>query len=69
MIEVTKAQFYGAIAGPENIHPRPERTEVIWENQQTRQQVGRSEPGYVDPGATKRFFLTTDFAARKGIRL
>lgn len=69
MIEVSKDQFYKAIGGPEDIHPRSERTETIWEIQHTRQRVGRSEPGYVNncPRGTKRYWLTDEFAKKKGL--
>jgi len=67
MREVSKEAFFKAIGGPENIHPRSERTESIWEVVGTRQQVGRSEPGYASPhGTPYRYWLTDDFAKRKG---
>ncbi len=69
MIEVSKDVFYKAV-GPENVHPRCERTETIWEIQHTRQRVGRSVPGYVNdrPDGAKRYWLTDDFAARKQVK-
>lgn len=67
MIEVTKEQFYRAIGGPENIHPRSEREFTVWEVLHSRHVVGRSEPGYLEPGRQKRYWLARDFAARKGL--
>lgn len=71
MIEVGKDQFYRAISGPENIHPHSERDHSRWEIVGTRVVVGRSEPGYVGsgfPGRVQRYWLTDDFASKKGIR-
>ena len=70
MIEVTKAQFSSAIGGPENINPRPERDHSAWEIVGTRQLIGKTTPGYMggSPGEPKRYYLTPEFAARKGIK-
>lgn len=67
MIEVTKAQFFAAIGGPENIHPRPERDHDSWRDQRTREVVGRTDPGYMNPRDRPRYFLAPEFAQRKGI--
>lgn len=70
MIEVSKEDFFRAIGGPENIHPRSEETHSAWENQQTRELVGRTEPGYKGAfGARKRYMLTPSFAAKKGVEV
>ncbi len=70
MIEVSKETFYRAIGGPEDIIPRSERDETIWEINHSRQRVGRSLPGYANtcPAGTKCYWLTDEFAAKKGIR-
>lgn len=69
MIEVNKDTFYRAIGGPEDIIPRSERNETVWEVNHTRQRVGRSEPGYVsNPSGAKRYWLTDEFATKKGLR-
>lgn len=67
MIEVTKAQFFAAIGGPENIHPRSERDHASWLDQSTHEVVGRTEPGYVNPRDRVRYLLAPEFAQRKGI--
>ena len=67
LVEVTKSDFYRAI-GPENIGPRAERDHSDWEFLNTRQSVGRSEPGYMEPGKPKRYWLRAWFAEAKEIR-
>jgi hypothetical protein len=44
---VTKAEFFATV-GPLNVHPRPERDAIYWEDQRTRRLVGRSLPGYLN---------------------
>lgn len=67
MIEVSKEEFFRAIGGPENIHPRSEKTHSAWENLQTRELVGRTEPGYMrELGVKERYMLAPNFAAKKG---
>jgi hypothetical protein len=69
MIEVRKDDFYKAI-GPEDIVPRSERDVTYWEFQHSRQRVGETKPGYVNPcpRGTVRYYLAEDFAARKGVK-
>lgn len=67
-IEVTKEDFYKAIGGPENIHPRSEEYRSVWVNQDTRAVVGTTTPGYKGSfGVASRYYLTSEFAARKGV--
>ena len=69
MNEVSKEEFFRAIAGPENIHPRSERDRSVWENQRTREVVGISTPGYKFQYSTPScYMLDREFAARKGIK-
>ncbi|OAD82903.1 hypothetical protein ATN89_17630 [Comamonas thiooxydans] len=75
MVEVTKDQFFKAVGGPENIHPSSHPDHSSWEIVGTRTVVGRTEPGYKcrdkDGNYTskKNFWLTKEFAARKGINV
>ena len=69
MNEVSKEEFFRAIAGPENIHPHSERDRSVWENQRTREVVGITTPGYKHQhGASSRYMLDRNFAACKGIK-
>jgi len=64
MIEVPKEQFFKVI-GPMNVHPRPERSYTEWASLNTRQVVGRSEPGYIpDHQKADRYWLEEGFAKR-----
>ncbi|MGE8515728.1 hypothetical protein LQZ44_12195 [Alcaligenes nematophilus] len=69
MIEVTKDDFYRAIAGPENIHPTPETNRTVWKDLHAGEVVGRCTQGYVPRrGEPARYYLKNEFAARKGIK-
>lgn len=69
MIDVSKGDFFRAIGGPENIHPRCERDRSVWEVVGARNVVGITTPGYVTrPGELARYMLDREFAARKGIK-
>lgn len=46
MIEVTKEHFFATV-GKLNVHPRSERDYSAWEMVNTRELVGRTEPGYM----------------------
>jgi hypothetical protein len=62
MVEVSKAEFFWVI-GPMNAHPRSERTESVWEHVSTREVIGRTTPGYVNPSREPaRYFLTDKYA-------
>ena len=63
MKEVTRDQFYAAIGGPENVHPRPEKHRTFWEIVGTRELVGESTPGYMCEGPTA-YYLAPRFANR-----
>lgn len=64
MIEVPKEQFFKVI-GPMNVHPRPERSYTEWASLNTRQVVGRSEPGYIpDHQKADRYWLEQAFVKR-----
>ncbi len=69
MIEVSRADFYAAVGGPEDIHPRSHADHSLWLDQSTHVAVGRTEPGYIRPlASTPRYYLTEAFAQRKGAR-
>ncbi len=57
MREVTKDEFFAAI-GPMDVHPRPMRTHSEWIDQRTFREVGRSWPGYINPGDPAVYALT-----------
>lgn len=64
MIEATKEQFFKVI-GPMNVHPSPGRSYTEWASLNSRQIVGRSEPGYIpDHQKTDRYWLEEGFAKR-----
>lgn len=62
MIEVSKERFFQAIGAPLNVHPRSEKHVTHWEEVGTRRLIGQSEPGYLEPGKPKKWFLAEDFA-------
>lgn len=63
MVEVSEAQFFKAIGGPENIHPRAEPDASIWEIVGRREVVGKTVPGYKGGGLVKRqYFLIQPYA-------
>ncbi len=56
-VEVTEEQFFARV-GPLNVHPRPAPEASIWEMcDGSRAVIGRSEPGYKNHGAPKRYWL------------
>ena len=55
MREVTMDEFYATV-GPMNVHPRVEPEYTIWETP-NRTVVGRSLPGYRNPGDPKLYFV------------
>jgi hypothetical protein len=64
MIEVTKEKFFKVI-GPMSVHPRPEPECSMWESLNTREIVGKSEPGYKSRfGTPHRYWLKEGFASR-----
>ena len=65
MVEVSKARFYKAIGGPENIHPRAEPDASIWEVVGRREVVGKTVPGYKGGSSVRRqYFLIQPYADR-----
>lgn len=57
MNEVSREKFFEVI-GPMNVHPRPEPDHSEWASLNTRQVVGRSEPGYKNSfGKPNRYWL------------
>lgn len=70
MMEVTKDQFFATV-GQLNVHPRSERDYSTWEMVNTRETIGRTEPGYMcrdkDGRYTteKRYWVADRFAAAK----
>lgn len=63
MIEVSKEQFFQAV-GPRDVHPRSEPDCSVWEDQRTREVVGRTEPGWRAPtGKPKRYWISDKYAA------
>lgn len=58
MREVTKAEFFATV-GQLDAHPNCSlSTEYsVWEIRGTRQVVGRSYPGWKNPGEPKRYFV------------
>ena len=69
MIEVSKEAFYAAIGGPENIHPSSERDRTVWRDLRTHVVVGKCSQGFVPRRCElDRYYLTPEFAARKGIK-
>lgn len=70
MIEVSKEEFFRAVGGPEDIHPRSLPTHSEWRNQRTHEIVGLTEPGYLAGStARSRYALSPGFAAIKGIEV
>ena len=66
MIEVTQEQFF-AYMGPRDVYPRNDHPDhAEWETSR-RELVGRSYPGYRDPGAPKRWLLTEAAALAAGV--
>lgn len=71
MIEVSKEVFFQAI-GSENIRCWPEATYVEWYIDWHDNSIGKTTPGfkniYTSEGKTpKKYFLTPQFAKKKGI--
>lgn len=60
--EVTQEEFYATV-GQMNVNPHSERNHTDWVEQYTRKLLGKSEPGYVFPGAPKRYWV-----AEEGVR-
>lgn len=61
MSEVSKEKFFEVI-GLLNVHPRPEPDHMEWSSLNTRQVVGRSEPGYKNSFVKpSRFWLDQAF--------
>lgn len=64
MIELSKEDFF-RIIGPMNVHPRSEPECSFWENLNTREVVGRSEPGFRAPtGKKSRYWVSDKYAAQ-----
>lgn len=55
--EVSRERFFEAI-NKRNVHPQTERDHSLWVMQDgSRNVIGKSEPGYVNPGDRKRWWL------------
>ncbi len=53
--KVTRDEFF-AVIGPMNVHPNSARDVTMWETP-ARTVIGKSTPGYADPGPHKEWFL------------
>ena len=62
MIEVSREKFFEVVGGPRDIHPRPEPEYSEWRDQKTHQVVGRSQPGYKNAQAPRRYWLIEELA-------
>lgn len=60
MVEVTADRFF-EVVGPMDVHPNSLDFHTIWETPQ-REVVGRSLPGWKQPGEPKVYFLTSSRA-------
>jgi hypothetical protein len=63
MIIVSEEEFFAYVGGPRNVHPRAEENFSSWEIVSTRELVGRSTPGWKNPGGPRTYMLTEAAAA------
>lgn len=55
-VEVNKDRFFAFMN--KNVHPRPEKDHSLWIMQDgSHAVIGKSEPGYLNPGDPKRYWI------------
>lgn len=63
MVKVTEQEFF-KIMGPRNVHPSCSYSKHYssWRENSGRDEVGRSYPGYINPGDPEAYFVVDSLA-------